>query len=186
MAQLRQDPIFSDTKPDPKKANVIGRRPPSHETCDHDAHDAGGASSSGEESLNIVGRPCSCQSGETVDKCTCPIALMARSFALVVSGSPIEIGRDTLMNNVKEFVEAEQRTKETKEQEENAKKRRRAEETASSDVTMNNDETKLPKVRRIPSDGGSSSPHEGRLLGQFLTRGVTPKVTKPHQKKKEG
>ena len=60
MAQLRQDPIFSDTKPDPKKASVNGRRLPNCETYDHDAHDAGGASSSGESSLNIGGRPCSC------------------------------------------------------------------------------------------------------------------------------
>ena len=101
----------------------------------------------------------------------------------MASGSPIEIGLDTLLNNVREFVEAEQRTKGTKEQEESAKKRRRAEETAKGDVTMNNDEAKLPKVRKAPSDGGVPHPRRGGSpLGQYLTRGVTPKVTRPHRK----
>ena len=101
-------------------------------------------------------------SGETIDKCVCPLAVLTRNVALAASGSTIDVELDTLWSSFKSFVEAGQKVKETKEQEESAKKGRREGGAASSDVTMGNDETQLPKVRRVPSDGEFLTPRGKR------------------------
>ena len=52
-------------------------------------------------------------SGETIDKCICPLAVLARNDALAASGSTIDIELDTLWSSFKSFVEAGQKIKET-------------------------------------------------------------------------